>query len=233
MSSINVDSEVSSVVTIDGPSASGKSSVSRELAKKLGWNWVSTGAFYRGLAWVAIKEKVESSDVPKLVKLCSDPIWSVEMRPDKTAVIWRGTDVTDEVFSEAVGEKASHISKLQEVRKALLEAQRNCAKNGKGLVAEGRDCGTVVFPKAILKVFLTASQEARALRRAREQGLDVDKIQASQTERDQQDSTRTAAPLQVPPDALVLDTDHLNLAEAVEKIHEWTKLALQPAPNQP
>ncbi len=214
------------VITIDGPSASGKSSVSRDLAARLGWRWVSTGAFYRGLAWVAEKQNIDFNDVNALVELCSSPVWKVEMRTDKTAVLWNEVDVSDQVFAEAMGEKASRVSQLKEVRKALLKAQRACAASLPGLVAEGRDCGTVVFPHAVLKVFLTASQEARALRRAREQGLDVGAIKASQTERDQQDSTRTAAPLQVPPDGRVLDTNHLNLLEAVEQIHQWAKSAL-------
>lgn len=214
------------VITIDGPAASGKSSVSRELAAKLGWKWVSTGAFYRGLAWVAMQEVLDFNDVGALVRLCTDPIWRVEMRADKTAVIWRGKDVTDSVFSESVGEKASRVSQLQEVRRALLKPQRDCATAVSGLVAEGRDCGTVVFPQAILKVFLTASEEARALRRAKEQGLDLSKIQASQRDRDQQDSTRNVAPLQVPTDGKVLDTNHLSLPEAVEQIHGWAKAAM-------
>lgn len=215
-----------SVVTIDGPAASGKSSVSRDLAARLGWKWVSTGAFYRGLAWVASKEGVNFNDVSALVKLCSDPVWKVDMQADKTAVVWRGKDVTDDVFAESIGEKASLVSQLQDVRKALLQAQRDCAKEGLGLVAEGRDCGTVVFPGAILKVFLTASEEARAARRAKEQGADLGKIQASQRDRDLQDSTRNVAPMQVPPDGKVLDTNHLSLPEAVDQIYAWAKSAL-------
>lgn len=214
------------VVTIDGPAASGKSSVSRDLAAKLGWKWVSTGAFYRGLAWVAIQEKIDFDDVKALVDLCSSPIWKVDMLPDKTAVIWRGQDVTNAVFAESVGEKASRVSQLQEVRKALLQAQRDCAKSGPGLVAEGRDCGTVVFPDAVLKVFLTASEEARAARRAQEKGADLGKIQASQRDRDQQDRTRNVAPLQVPEDGKVLDTNHLSLREAVEQIYSWAQASL-------
>jgi CMP/dCMP kinase len=214
------------VITIDGPAASGKSSVSRDLASKLGWKWVSTGAFYRGLAWVAAKEGIDFANVPGLVKLCSDPIWQVQLNPENTHVLWRGKDVSSEVFAEATGEKASKISQIQEVRKALLEAQRKCAIGVQGLVAEGRDCGTVVFPNAVLKIFLTANQEVRAARRALEQGLDLDKIQASQTQRDKQDSTRAAAPLQVSKDGVVLDTNHMTLAESVDQILEWAKTAL-------
>lgn len=223
---MNTSSPKFPVVTIDGPAASGKSSVSRDLAARLGWKWVSTGAFYRGLAWVAVKEKLDLSDTKALVALCSSSVWKVEMLPEKTAVMWRGKDVSDEVFADSVGQQASQVSQLQEVRKALLQAQRDCANLGPGLVAEGRDCGTVVFPKAVLKVFLTASEEARAARRANEHGLALDKIQASQRDRDKQDSTRTAAPLQVPPDGKVLDTNHLTLTEATDQIYGWAKTAL-------
>lgn len=214
------------VITIDGPAASGKSSLSRDLAARLGWKWVSTGAFYRGLAWVAVKEGIALNDVKALVALCSSPVWKVDLQPEKTAVLWRGKDVSDEVFAESVGEKASQVSQLQEVRKALLQAQRNCALEGNGLVAEGRDCGTIVFPNASLKVFLTASEAARAARRAQEKGADLDKIQASQRDRDQQDSTRNVAPLQVPPDGKVLDTNHLSLSQAVDQVYAWAKSAL-------
>lgn len=214
------------VITIDGPAASGKSSLSRDLAARLGWKWVSTGAFYRGLAWVAIKEGVDLSDVKALVNLCSSQVWKVDLQPEKTAVIWRGQDVSDQVFAESVGEKASQVSQLQEVRKALLQAQRDCAKDGQGLVAEGRDCGTVVFPNAALKVFLTASEAARAARRAQEKGADLGKIQASQRDRDQQDSTRNVAPLQVPNNGKVLDTDNLSLSQAVDQVYAWAKSAL-------
>src|SRR4051794_37528670 len=113
------------VITIDGPAASGKSSVSRVLAAKLGWKWVSTGAFYRGLAWVAVQEKIDFKDVKALVALCSDPVWKVEMTVDKTLVLWRGKDVSEEVFAESAGENASAISQIQEVRKALLQPQRD------------------------------------------------------------------------------------------------------------
>lgn len=214
------------VVTIDGPSASGKSSVSRDLARKMGWSWVSTGAFYRGLAWVANAENVASDNVEALVKLVTSSVWKVQMEPDRTRVYWRDSEVTDQIYSEETGEKASQISRLPEVREALLQPQRQCAIGVAGLVAEGRDCGSVVFPQALLKVYLTASQQARALRRAKEQNLDVEKTEASQKMRDRQDSTRTAAPLQIPADGLVLDTDNMSLGQVVDRIAEWLEEAM-------
>jgi cytidylate kinase len=216
------------VVTIDGPSASGKSSVSRELARRLGWKWVSTGAFYRGLAYVAMKENVPPTDTKALVALTSSPIWRVQTDDDQTRVYWRDQDVTTEVHSEDNGSRASQVSQIKEVRAAMLQNQRNCAKNVPGLVAEGRDCGTVVFPEALLKVYLTASQEERAARRAKEQGLDVETTQTQQKARDHQDSSRAAAPLQIPENAKVVDSNGLQLSEVVDRIHLWVVQALKP-----
>lgn len=206
------------VVTIDGPAASGKSSVSREIARKHGWKWVSTGAFYRGLAFVALKKQVDLDDVDTLVELCSSNEWSIELTPAKTEVVFQGVEVTDQINHEDVGSFASRISHHQGVRKALLVAQRNCAIGQKGLVAEGRDCGTVVFPDATVKVYLTAKSENRALRRALEQGSDLLEVQSAQKIRDQQDTTRKAAPLQIPENALVIDTTELDLDGVVSAV---------------
>jgi cytidylate kinase len=215
------------LVTIDGPSASGKSSVSRELAGRLGWKWVSTGAFYRGLAYVAQQERIASSAVQELVKLTSSNVWSVRMDDDQTRVFYRQNDVTQQIFSEENGSQASVISQIPEVRQALLKNQRDCAQGVPGLVAEGRDCGTVVFPDAVLKVYLTASQEERALRRSREQGLNFETTQNQQKLRDQQDSSRAAAPLQVPPGARLMDSGGMGLSEVVDQIYQWVQDALK------
>jgi CMP/dCMP kinase len=214
------------IITIDGPAASGKSSVSRMLANRLGWKWVSTGAFYRGLAYVAMKEGIEPSDTSALVKLAANPVWEVRMEDDQTRVFYKNQDVTVHILSEENGSRASLISQNSEVRKALLENQRNCAKNVKGLVAEGRDCGTVVFPQAMLKVFLTASQEERAARRAREQGLNLQETVDQQRQRDHQDANRAAAPMQIPEGARVVDSNGLQLVDVVDQIHGWVISAL-------
>lgn len=211
------------IITIDGPAASGKSSVSRELAKRLGWKWVSTGAFYRGLAYVALKEDLllPEADAQKLAALAASPVWSVRLDDDQTRVFYKNQDVTKEILSEENGTRASLISQIPEVRQALLQNQRNCAKGVPGLVAEGRDCGTVVFPNARLKLYLTASQEERARRRASQQGLDFQETQKEQTKRDHQDSSRSAAPMKVPEGARVVDSGGLELSQVVDKIHGW------------
>jgi cytidylate kinase len=211
------------VVTIDGPAASGKSSVSRELAKRLGWLWVSTGAFYRGLAYVALQMGISFDDVKGLSDLARSNVWSVQMSGDNTLVFFKGQDVTDSINDEAVGSFASKVSHYPEVRKALLEGQRSCSEGPQGLVAEGRDCGTVVFPSAQAKIYLTASSELRAQRRAAEQGTAKEEILEAQKVRDQQDSTRKAAPLQIPENALVVDTSKMNFIEVVNVVEDYVR----------
>lgn len=211
------------VVTIDGPAASGKSTVSRQLAQRLGWQWVSTGAFYRGLGYAALHSKIDITDVKALMDLAHSDKWAVKMSQSRTQVFFEGQDVTDEISHEDVGNIASKISHYPEVRKALLDAQRNCSAGPQGLVAEGRDCGTVVFPQAQAKIYLTASSEHRAARRATELGLDQEKMQEEQKVRDHQDSTRKAAPLAVPENALVVDTTELNLDEVVAKVEDFVR----------
>lgn len=211
---------MSFVVTVDGPAASGKTSVSRELARRLGWRWVSTGAFYRGLAYAAHKLSMSPSDSAGLVKLIKSKEWAVVMSHETTKVLFRGVDVTGEIFQEAVGNMASKISQVPEVRKNLLEPQRQCAKAGDGLIAEGRDCGTVVFPEAAVKVYLTAASEARALRRAIEQNQSAEAIMEAQKSRDTADSTRAVAPMKAAEGALIVDTSDLTLDQVVDRIEE-------------
>ena len=215
------------VITIDGPAASGKSSVSRELAKTLEIPWVSTGAFYRGLAYAAIRLKIALTDRLKLSDLAMSNTWKVEMTAEKTRVWFNDEDVTDLIGQENVGNAASTISHYPEIRQSLLDHQRSCALGVKGLVAEGRDCGTVVFPEAEVKIYITASSEHRASRRAQELGMDQKDLVQQQQVRDQQDSTRKVAPLQAPKDALVLDTTEMTFAEVVEKVKAFIDSKLQ------
>ena len=218
------------VITIDGPAASGKSSVSRELSRLLGWRWVSTGAFYRALGFVAESEGVALDNAADLVRLCGEALlWDVRLDADKTRVYYKDKDVTTIVMSEAAGGLASQISQIPEVRRALLANQRACANSGKGLVAEGRDCGSVVFPNAALKIYLTASQEERALRRAREQGLDVEHTLDQQHTRDTRDTQRSTAPLQIPDGARLVNSNGMDLEQVVQQIHAWAVEALSEA----
>lgn len=215
------------VITIDGPAASGKTTVSRLLAKKYHWSWVSTGAFYRGLAYIAQHEDISLDDEQALADLCVANIWSVEMTAEKTKVILRNKDVTDEIYDEEVGSAASRISRYPMVRANLLQSQRNCAIKVVGLVAEGRDCGTVVFPEAQVKFFITAKSDSRAERRAREKGKNVDEMRAAQVIRDTQDSSRVAAPMQAPPGAHVIDTSEMELPQVVDVIDQIIRKELE------
>ena len=148
------------------------------------------------------------------------------MANTRTQVFFKNNEVTDDIFGEDVGNIASKISHYPEIRQALLDAQRNCSVGPQGLVAEGRDCGTVVFPDAQAKIYLTASSEHRAARRAAELGLDQTETQEAQKVRDQQDSTRKAAPLQVPEQALVVDTTEMALDEVVKKVELFVRSKL-------
>ena len=214
------------VITIDGPAASGKTSVSREVSKRLQIPWVSTGAFYRGLAFAALQRKIALTDKIALSELAHSPSWKVQMTSEKTEVWFDGQDVTERISQEEVGNFASQVSHYPEVRSSLLDHQRQCALSSNGLVAEGRDCGTVVFPQAEAKVYLTAKSENRAHRRAQELGLDEKQLVVQQQQRDHQDSTRKTAPLSAPQDALVLDTTELNFEEVVTRVEQFVRLKL-------
>jgi CMP/dCMP kinase len=209
------------VVTIDGPAASGKTTVSRELARKLGFQWVSTGAFYRGLAFAATYLNYDLGDEAKIAELAQSDRWAVKMTPEETQVYFDGKDVTAMITREKVAAAASQISQYPLVRHELLPLQQACWDGKNGLVAEGRDCGTTVFPQAELKVYLTARSEDRAKRRADQRGEDVNTVKAEQIARDQRDTKRASSPLQVAEKSKVLDTSDMNLTEVVEKIFEW------------
>ena len=211
------------IITVDGPAASGKTSVSRELARRLGWKWVSTGAFYRGLAYVVHETGTSATEEPRIAALAVSRDWEVRMDDDNTKVIFNGKDVTSDIFQEAVGTMASRISQLPTVREKLLEPQRACAKNLPGLVAEGRDCGTVVFPDAELKFYITADSEARAQRRALEHGAAVEGIKAAQQSRDKADSQRQVAPLKVADGAHTLDTSDMTLDQVVDRMESLVR----------
>jgi cytidylate kinase len=214
------------VITIDGPAASGKSSLSRELARRLGFAWISTGAFYRGLAFVAHSEGVDIHDQELIASLSLSAIWSVQMSEKMTHVFLKGQDVTEEIFRENIGNLASTISQYPEVRQNMLDAQRRCALNVKGLIAEGRDCGSVVFPAAKVKIYLTARAEDRAARRAKDEGKSVVETISQQKIRDQQDSSRKAAPLQIPAEAFVVDNSNISFEAVVKKVEEHIRQAL-------
>lgn len=209
------------VLTVDGPAASGKSSLSRLLSEKLSGDWVSTGAFYRGLAFVAQEEGVSFDDEATLARLALDSShWDVRLNPDKTRVFYHGADVSESIYSVSIGSGASQVSRFPEVRKNLLQAQRNCQRGRNLLVAEGRDCGTKVFPDAFLKIFLTASEEDRIMRRAVQSGEEVSVQSQLIRHRDKRDSGRKASPLAKAEGAFEIDSSGLTLEQVAERAIE-------------
>ncbi len=197
------------IVTIDGPAGSGKSTVSGLLAQRLNLNFLTTGAFYRGLAYLCRKKAVDLKKIEEVTALAYYKAFDVQADVMGTKVFIDGIDITNELSNEEVALVASQISAYPEVRLALLDLQRDFARPP-GIIAEGRDCGTVVFPNANVKIFLTASLDKRATRRlADEQTI---------SNRDNADSRRKVAPLSKAKDAIEIDSTALSVDEVVDKI---------------
>lgn len=202
------------VIAIDGPAGSGKSTVARAVAARLGLDYLDTGAMYRAVAYEAIRRGIEPDDTERVAELARQMELSVA-----DAVIVNGTDATVEIRTPEVTRAVSAVAANPEVRKEMVVRQREWAKAHGGGVVEGRDIGTVVFPSAPVKVYLTASEEERAVRRGKEMvSLDFDRVAADIARRDRIDSTRTASPLTVATDAVQLDTTGLDAGAVVEQV---------------
>ncbi len=209
------------VIAIDGPSASGKGTVAALVAKALGFHYLDSGAIYRTLAYAALRRGVPLDDEAALTRLAN----SLDLRFDASEVYLDGIAVGDAIRSEEAGRAASRIATLPGLRTALLALQR-AFRRPPGLVTDGRDMGSVVFPDAQVKVFLIASVEERAKRRHKqliEKGLDANlpRILQDLRERDARDTARTAAPLQRTADAKLLDTTGMTIDEAVQTVLRW------------
>jgi len=209
------------VLALDGPSGSGKGTIGQICATEFNWHYLDSGAIYRGLAWAANQAGVSPDDVDALVKLADELELICHVRLNDVAQIEvNGSIVTEELRTEETGEMASRLAPLESVRASLLKLQRRARKEP-GLVADGRDMGTVVFPDAPFKVFLTASAEIRAKRRfdqLKTKGFDVNLARLLESIQAVRDSSRKASPLKAAGDALILDTSELSIDEVVARI---------------
>ncbi|HZE11222.1 MAG TPA: (d)CMP kinase [Burkholderiales bacterium] len=210
---------VAPVIAIDGPSASGKGTIAKRVADELSFHYLESGALYRLIALVSLRDRLTDADA--LAEVAGQ--MAVDWVGEK--ILLSDQDVTLDVRSEEVSKRASEVAKIPEVRKRLLKRQR-AFRRPPGLVADGRDMGTVVFPDATLKVFLTASPEVRAERRYKQlidKGIPANLRSLSRdlAERDARDRNRTVAPLVPPPDSQVLDSSALSIDAVAELIVRW------------
>jgi cytidylate kinase len=219
------------IITIDGPAGAGKSTVGRLLAQSLGYIYLDSGALYRAVAWQAIRAGLDLDDPVAL------PAWLKQFQPRVTSdaqgfhLVIDGREVDQELRSPQVSREASRVATLPPVRRWVAEHLRRLAREG-GVVAEGRDMGTVVFPEAEVKIYLDASLAVRAARRGKEWRhqanalANPEAVQAELASRDRQDRTRAEAPLRVAPEALCLDTTDLKPEEVVQQCLSRIRAAL-------
>ncbi len=208
------------VVTIDGPAASGKSTAARLLAQKLGCVFLDTGAMYRGVTLAAMQEGVELSNEQELLDVLDKTKFDFEADADKMSVFINGVDVTEQIRQQNVTENSRYIAAAPNVRARLVRMQRDFAAAHEKIVTEGRDQGTVAFPDADVKFYLTADIETRAHRRMQElkddTSITLDELVKSIGERDSKDSLRADGPLRAAEDAILIDTTGLNIEQVVE-----------------
>jgi len=208
------------IIAIDGPSGAGKSTLGKMLAKRLGLLYIDTGAMYRAVAWAVMNAGVAIDDVDKVIEIAHSSEIDLSGEPENLRVMINGKDISDEIRTREVGQASSIISAISQVRRILVERQQQLGRTGKGCVLDGRDIGTVVFPDADLKFFLTAAAEARAERRFKEdvlRGIETsyETTLAEIRQRDERDMNRDDSPLTVADDAIEIDTSDLELSEVL------------------
>lgn len=220
------------VITLDGPGGTGKGTVGQLLATELGWHYLDSGALYRALALASLQQTVAEDDEVALADLAArlDIRFQDDLKLGQHRLLLQGKDISEAIRSEACGNRASKIAALPRVRQALLALQRRF-RQPPGLVTDGRDMGSVVFPDAPLKIFLEASSEERARRRyqqLKQKGISVSLAQlcAELAERDRRDRERQIAPLKPAEDAYVIDTTHLNITEVLALVKQKAREVL-------
>lgn len=216
------------IVAIDGPAGSGKSTSAKLVAQRLGYVYIDTGAMYRAVTYLAMKNNLLNNE-KAIVDLANNTDIHLDFVDGETMVNVNGEDITEELRSIDVNQKVSEISRIEEVRKALVKKQKAMSNQERGLVMEGRDITTVVFPNADVKIFLTASIEDRAKRRAEEYkkkgtSVSLDEIKKNILNRDKIDSTRSVSPLTKAPDAIEINTSRVSIEEQVDMILKQVKL---------
>lgn len=207
-------SEKRIIVAIDGPAGAGKSTLARRVAEKLGFVYVDTGAMYRAIALWALRLKIDSGDAQKVTALAEEA--QIDLAPGGVVRL-NGEDVTTEIRTAAVSAAASKVAAIAGVRRALRRIQRGIAQDS-SIVMEGRDIGTVIFPKAEVKIFLDADPAERARRRAVEHGAEIAEVSRQMNDRDKRDRQRSEAPLMQAPDAQLIDTTGMSIDEVEENI---------------
>lgn len=215
------------IVAIDGPAGAGKSTVAKRLAKELSYAYMDTGAMYRAFAWRVMKEGIDLSDEKKLERVLQDTSIELLEQDGRSSVLLNGVDVTDRIRTPELSQLASRVSTSKIVRERMVELQRDMGSHG-GVVAEGRDIGTVVFPNAEVKVFLDASSGERARRRfeeLRSQGREVtvEETLEEMEQRDRRDRERDVAPLRKAEDAVVIDSTQAGVDGVVGRIMQEIK----------
>ena len=204
------------VIAIDGPAGAGKSTVARALAARLGLEYLDTGAMYRAVTYAAMRRGIDPADAERVARLAEE----ISLEVDEHGVLVDGVDATTEIRSREVTTAVSAVAANSAVRTELVRRQRNWANRRGGGVLEGRDIGSVVFPDAELKLYLTASPRVRAERRVAEAGGDVDEIETAIARRDGYDTTRSNSPLVEAEDAVVVDTTGLSIDEVLQRIEQ-------------
>ena len=218
-------------IAIDGPAGAGKSTIAKRLAKELGAIYVDTGAMYRAMAYYFIQKGVDKDDIDTITKLCKDVEVSISYENGEQQVILNGENITGFIRQETVGNMASATSVYPVVREKLVELQRQLAKTS-DVVMDGRDIGTTVLPDAFVKIYLTASSDARAKRRydeltAKGEQCDINDIKEDIEKRDYQDMHREISPLKQADDAILLDTSNMNIEQVVAAMRDIIDKAIK------
>lgn len=211
------DATKKAVVTLDGPSGTGKSSTARGVATRLGLRYLDTGAQFRALTLWMLEHSVNVDDPQEVAANAATPDLESGTNPQRPTIRLDGRDVSRAIRSQQVTDSVSAVAAVEEIRRRLLEMQRGIIASG-GIVVEGRDIGSVVWPQAEVKLYLTADPGARARRRSREAGADLAMTEADLIRRDEHDSGRKAAPLVIPEGSIHLDTTEYSLFEVIDQV---------------